>query len=376
MFTWVFINSRQRLTRQTAALQASRDALSAEIAALRAATGSRDRLQQALIAQQAEAAQHEGRLRDLALHAGQIGPDARILNAATEAQYIGPQKLLLVQIAALVGALGGLMLLPLLQLLRRGFPDAETLQEAAGLPVLAQLPLLPSRRPARLLGLLDQPQRTAASEGFRHLRTALVLQGQGAAQVILSTSSIPGEGKTTQAIGMAQSFALLGQRVLLVDGDLRQGAFRRYFPLTRTDGLAAVILGHLELAAATEPSPIAGVDLLAGGAADQGGADSLFLPALGDVIAKARSVYDVIIIDGPPVVPVPDALALAQHADRVVFAVRWDRTPAPVVLAATQRLAAANIAIAGLTLTQINPRKQAQRGGFNFMRYGRGYFHA
>ncbi len=370
------VANRQRLTAQTAALRASHDDLAAELDALTAAGQARDRLQADLDANLAQQAEYRVLIQDLTLQMGQIAPDSRVLNAATEAQYIGPQKLLLLQIATVVGALAGLMLVALRQSLRRGFVDAQALQDATGLPVLAQLPLLPSRRPARLLAALTAADATAATEGFRHLRTALLLRGATVPQVILSTSAIPGEGKTTQAIGLAQSMASLGRRVLLIDGDLRQGAFRRYFRLRGTDGLAAVILGHIALAAATEPSAIPGVDLLAGGATDATGAETLFLPGLADVIAQARGAYDVVVIDAPPVVPVPDALALARHADAVVLAVRWDKTPASVLLAATEKLAAAEVEITGLTLTQINSRRQAQRGGFGFARYGRGYFHA
>lgn len=366
----------QRLTAQIAALQASRADLAAALQALTAASHARDRMQRDLDTAIAQQAGYQQDLRALTLGAAQITPDSRVLNAATEARYIGPQKLLMVQIAAMVGGLGGLMLVALRHSLRRGFTDAAALQDATGLPVLAQLPLLPSRRPARLLAALDVSTASAATEGYRHLRTTLMLHGTKPPQVILSTSAIPGEGKTTQAIGLAHALALLGKRVLLVDADLRRGAFRHYFALAGTDGLAAVILGHIGLGAATEPSPIPGVDLLAGGAQHAAGGETLFAPALADVVTQARAAYDVVIIDAPPVVPVADAVVLARQCDAVILAVRWDKTPASVVLAAAQKLAAAGVPVTGVTLTQIDIRKQAQRGGVGFAHYGRGYFHA
>lgn len=366
----------QRLTAQIAALQASRADLAAALQALTAASHARDRMQRDLDTAIAQQAGYLQQLRALTLGAAQITPDSRVLNAATEARYIGPQKLLMVQIAAMVGGLAGLMLVALRHSLRRGFTDAAALQDATGLPVLAQLPLLPSRRPARLLAALDVSTASAATEGYRHLRTALMLHGTKPPQVILSTSAIPGEGKTTQAIGLAHALALLGKRVLLVDADLRRGSFRRYFALSGTDGLAAVILGHIGLGAATEPSPIPGVDLLAGGAQHAAGGETLFAPALADVVAQARAAYDVVIIDAPPVVTVADAVVLARQCDAVIIAVRWDKTPASVVLAAAQKLAAAGVPVTGMTLTQIDIRKQAQRGGVGFAHYGRGYFQA
>ena len=368
--------NRARLTGQIAALDTSRSAMAAQMQALSTAQNTLDRLRIALATNRSEQADHQTHLQNLALQTGQTGTAARILNPATEARYLGPQKILLVQIAAFVGALAGLMLVILRHTLRRGFTDARDLQTATGLPVMAQLPLLPSRRPARLLATLDASAPSAVTESYRHLRTALMMQGDVPPQVILSTSAVPGEGKTTQAIGLAHSLASLGKHVLLIDADLRQGSFARYFALTGTDGLAAVVLGHIPLPAATEPSAMANVDLLAGGAHDSTGAELLFKPTLADVIAQARGLYDIIVIDAPPVMPVSDTLALASHADAIVFAVRWDHTPAAVVLAATQKLAAANLDITGLTLTQIDSRKQAQRGGISFARYGRGYFHA
>lgn len=367
--------NRARLTGQIAALDNSRADLADKIQALGAAQSSLDALQIDLAANRSEQADRQSHLQAIALHSGQSPATARVLNAATEARYIGPQKILLLQIAAFVGALAGLMAVFLRHSLRRGFSDAQDLQRATNLAVLAQLPQLPSRKPARLLAALDTSGPSAVTESYRHLRTALLIQGQAAPQVILSTSAVPGEGKTTQAIGLAHALAALGKRVLLIDADLRQGSFARYFHLTGTDGLAAVILGHIDLVAAVEPSPIPGVDLLAGGGQDDTGAELVFSPALADVIAQARTLYDVVVIDAPPVLPVPDALALAQQADATVFAVRWQHTAAKVVLAATQKLAAAGLPVTGLTLTQIHSRRQAQQGGISFARYGRGYFH-
>jgi polysaccharide biosynthesis transport protein len=325
--------NRRRLTGLISALQTAADQQARALAGQTAAITQAQQLQTIGEGLRRDIALFAAHLHDAQISASQIGPDAQIVNPAQSAQYIGPQKVLLIQIAGLVGAMVGLALVGLRYRLRAGFYDAAALQAATGLPVLSDA----------------HNDDLAATQ----LRSALVLRAGGLAQVIVTTSAIAHEGRTTQAIALAQGLARLGKRVLLVDADLRRNGFahRIAWPMNAA-GLAQVIAGQASLFSARQGGLIDGVDVLGAGDAGGAAADLVMQAGLGAFFAQARQQYDVIVIDAPPVLPVPDACALAQHADAVIFAVRCGKTPAKAVGKALDKLAAAQVKVSGLTLTQ------------------------
>lgn len=315
------------------------------------------------------------RLQETSIQRGLQNPDSRVLASASPGTYVAPRKVLILLIAALLGMVAGTVIVFLRHGLRRGFTHAEELSHATDLPVMAQIPRIGGIRRVQMLEYLRRKPSSVAAEAIRNLRTSLLLADKGKTlQVILSTSSIPGEGKTTQSVALAQNLGGLGKSVLLVEADIRQGAFARYVSSGPKAGFGDVLAEHVPLDQAIFTDSPLGADVLTAGPGHQNPADIFAGPELGALIAQLRQRYDYIILDAPPVLPVPDARLLAQHADAVLYAVRWNRTPRHLVLAGRDALASVNAPITGLVLAQVDGRKMRQYGGTYFADYGRPYF--
>ncbi|WP_296426634.1 GNVR domain-containing protein [Yoonia sp.] len=317
------------------------------------------------------------RLQQTSIQRGLQNPDSRVLAAASVGKYVAPRKMLILAIAGLLGGLAGVALVLTRQALRRGFSDATTLTDATGHRVIAQIPRIARHGRGQLLGYLRAKPTSATAEGMRNLRTSLLLADQGRPpQIILSTSSVPGEGKTTQSIALALNLAGLGKSVILIEADLRQGAFRHYFDFAQNDGqgLNSVIGGRAPLAQAVVHDAGLGADVLCAGTAGDNPADLFSGAAFAALLAQLRQSYDFIVLDAPPVLPVPDARLLAQYADAVLYTVQWEKTPADLVCAGLRELDSINAARIGLVLSQIDGIRMRQYGRTYFANYGQAYY--
>lgn len=227
-------------------------------------------------------------------------------------------------IAGLVLGIGGALALQLLDpRLRR----EEQLREEYLLPVLARIPRQRSRRHARpLLPLGLGPN---AVDGYRILRTALTVSGNGAreARTVLLTGPSVAEGKTTTAINLAASLAATGQRVVLVDADHRRPTVAAALGIDAPHVLEEVLDGSVSLEDALVRAPQYGphLDVLASSRpiAREG---LLAGPEATDVLRRLRRSHDWVVIDAPPINIVADVLPLARAVDHVLFVVRVGKT--------------------------------------------------
>ena len=168
---------------------------------------------------------------------------------------------------------------------------------------------------------------SAAAEAYRNMRTSLMLSHiDNPPKVIMLTSAVPGEGKTTNSIALAQNLLGLGKTVLLVEGDIRRRTLNEYFENVPEHGLVSVMSGDKTLSNAVFQSEGFGADILAGGNAITNAADLFSSEAFKVFIASARDTYDAVIIDTPPILVVPDARIIAEQADAVIFNLHWDKT--------------------------------------------------
>src|SRR4051794_251389 len=234
-------------------------------------------------------------------------------------------------IAGLILGIGGAFALRVLDpRLRR----EEQLRSQFGLPVLARIPRDTRRHTA---GALPPEQLAPATiEAYRTLRATLAAsRRQGAtSQAILVTSASPSEGKSTTAINLASSLALAGNRVILIEADLRRPAVGSALGVRPEHGTGDVLLETVEIEDALVSTQAYGSYLQLLLANYQGGAtgwvaDRLFLPAAQSLVENAKRLADYVIVDSPPLSEVIDALPLAQQVDEVLIVVRMGKPQLP-----------------------------------------------
>src|SRR4051794_1696372 len=232
-------------------------------------------------------------------------------------------------IAGLVLGIGGAFALQLIDpRLRR----EEQLRALYGLPILARIPK--DTKAHSHHALAPEQLSPGTIEAYRTLRATLAASRgrQAGATSILVTSSSPSEGKTTTAINLASSLALAGNRVVLIEADLRRPAVRDALGVEQPEnGTGSVLLEAVDLEDALVTTKAYGsyLQLLLAddsGAATGWMADRLFLPAASQLIEDAKEIADYVIIDSPPLSEVIDALQLAQRADEVLVVVRLGKS--------------------------------------------------
>ncbi len=293
-------------------------------------------------------------------------PESQLIAPAMPGQYIGPRKVLILTIAAMIGAAIGLVILIAQHGMRKGAFSATALREATGLHVFAQMPRFADRKPQQLLKALKPRQNNGFSEAIQAIRTSLMIASNGQLPaVILSTSSVPGEGNDTVAIALSHSLTRAGKSVLLVRADQHSGRPIRDAKV----GLSDVLNGNAAISDVIFCDPNLATDVLMTYSAD-GPSDTFLADGFVLLMADLRDRYDHIIVDAPPVLMAPDTQILSQYSDAIIYAVRWAKTPLPAVQLGLRVLEDANAPAAGLILTNVNARKIRKWGGAPFVGYG------
>ena len=253
---------------------------------------------------------------------------------------------------AALGALGGAALACLLvglwELRLRRVDSPESVTKSLGLRLIGTVPS-PPRRLNRLAGSYAGARWQAVlTESIDHARTML-LHGAGlsSARVILVTSAVSGEGKTSLSTHLAVSLARAGRRTLLVDGDLRSPAVCQLFGLTNSLGLAEVLRGELAVTDVLVPAPVDGLHVLPAGISNVGTIQGLSQEGVSELFGWMRQNFEFVIVDSSPVLPVADALLLARHTDGVIFSALQEVSRLTQMEEAERRIASLGIRILG-----------------------------
>jgi len=244
-----------------------------------------------------------------------------VARATTPSSPVKPTPIRNVLLALAAGAMFGIGTACLLEYLDDSIRTKEDLARLSGLAVIGTIPSF-SGSPKGVPTLALSPEDTAqAAEAFRSLRTSIQLLGVARPlSAIQFTSPGGGAGKTTTVANLATVLAAAGQRVALVDSDLRRPRIHEVFGLANDRGLTSVLIGDTHLADALRPVPgHTGLKVLTAGGTAPNPSELLSLKRTAQVIFDLQSKFDVVLIDSPPVLPVTDAIVMSSWVEAVVL---------------------------------------------------------
>ena len=313
--------------------------------------------------------------------------EARIISPAQPpGAPSSPQTKRFMLTSALLGLMAGVGGAYLIETLNAGFTTPRQVEEFLELPLLASI----SKMEARDLVGEGAPQSipqypyvkplSRFSEAIRSLRSAIQMSDvDDPPKVVQVTSTIPGEGKSTIAMTIAASAAQSGQKVLIIDCDLRHPSTSRYFKADKAPGLVDYLAGGLELQNVVAFNEDLRLWVLPAGGKTQNPPDLLGSEKLKGLIEAFRAKFDLIVIDTPPMGPVVDPLIVSQLVDKVIYVVRWAATAREMVAHSIERLSG-HKKVAGVVFNYVVDAQAQKYGKYAYSyyyggRYYKKYYH-
>ena len=347
---------------------------------------------------EANKALYEGlmtKLKETAISAGLRSSNIRVVDPAMiPSTPARPAKARNVALAFLVGLVGGIGLALMRECLDNTVKTPDDVETLSRLPSLAVVPLFTGsnpnkKRPGLLQGFSSNGHdkrielvaqhlpKSQMSEAFRALRTSILLsQADHPPQVILVTSALPREGKTTAAANLAVTLAQLGDRTVLVDADLRKPGIGRLLNLAggKYAGLSSHLAGVSSLELVSVPHPaIPNLVAIPTGPLPPNPADLLSSHKLADAIAELRTKFKFIVIDSPPVMAATDAVILSVQADGVLLVVRSGETPKEAFTRTRDLLNSVKCRILGVVLNAVDSSAPDYYYSYRYYPYSSGY---
>jgi succinoglycan biosynthesis transport protein ExoP len=315
------------------------------------------------------------RLKEAGVSAGLRSSNIRVVDVARPPTApITPNVPRNLQIGLLLGLACGMGLAFVLESLDTSIRNMEELGAISTLPALGTIPLQLSnngslrKRLKTVSSGSEMPEapalvtyarpRSEAAEAYRALRTSILLSSFGAPpKVILVTSALPQEGKTTISANSALVLAQRGSRVLLLDADLRRPGIDKLFGIKARGGLSTLISGVEKFeGVVVQSAEVPNLWILPAGPIPPQPAELLGSSVMKDYVIRWRSEFDHIIIDTPPCLSVTDAVVLSPEADRVILVARAGKTSKLALRRACDLLLRVNARVMGIVLNAIDVR--------------------
>ncbi len=320
------------------------------------------------------------RLQEANIDAGNSATNVTVANPArAPGEPYMPQPFLFIVIGIFGGLFIGTGFSYLLESQDDTLADSFQVETVSNLPVLGMVPFhrMEARpREGALAGesssFLIAPESSTA-ESFRSLRSGLTLSGVGRKLKVLAvTSALPGEGKSFTTYNLALAFAATGIKVLLIDCDLRRPRQHALFRVGREDGLADLLAGQIPFENTLKPHPVEqNLFIMTAGRQSPLASELLGAGEIENVIAAARSRFDLVLIDNPPVLPVADAIIVGTYCDGTIGVMRAGKTSRKALRRFIQTLARNQVHILGLVIEAVDMTATEYRSvyGYNVQSY-------
>jgi capsular exopolysaccharide synthesis family protein len=246
----------------------------------------------------------------------------------------------------------------------------DSIEEAERIAGLATLGIIPFVKSQSAVELELDDARSALSEAYRSLCTSLQFATtRGMPKSLLVTSAAASEGKSITSLAITQHFARLGLKVLLIDADMRNPSLHKLLRADNAIGLSSYLIGRCTPPEAIQKTEIPNLAFLPSGPLPPNAADLLSTSRLTSMLSLSLEVFDLVIIDGPPVLGIADAPLLSNAAEATVFVIGAGIARIGSVRGALKRLNIAKSPLIGSVVTRFD----AKRAGYGYGRYGYGY---
>jgi capsular exopolysaccharide synthesis family protein len=305
--------------------------------------------------------------------------DARVLSSAVPPNRPSwPRGGIILLGSVVLGGVFGLLVIYFLEMGDRSIRSGDDIRAELGLPCLALVPEMRRGLGGRssVEDYVVRKPMSAAAEAMRSLRAGLWL-GASPPKCIAVTAARPGEGKTTTAISLARVATLGGERVVVIDCDLRQPSFHRVFGRDDGQGIVDFLKGEATLSAIRKRDRLTQLDYIVAGQAEPHSGRLFMNEAMPALIEQLKRDYDLVVLDAPPALAMADARLIGRLADATLLCVRWRDTPRSVLRAAYDQLREAQANVVAALLTRVDPRSHRRSGYADsevyHPRYG-GYF--
>ena len=375
------------------AAQAKAQSLRANLSILRGQMGANSEASVQANSLQRDADAKKTIFNQLAASAQQANQQQHLSDAS--AQIVGratvptkpsfPNKTLFAALGAALGLILGAFAVFVAELLDAGVRTVEDVERQLGVNFIASTQLLTPRdltidgQEVRPWDYVIARPMSGYAEAMRNTRSAIMLSDLDKQQkVVAITSALPSEGKTVCSVSLARVMAMSGEKVILVDCDLRRNALEGLLAKPPAAGLIEVLTGEAKLDDVIVSDAVKGLDLLPLNKAAFSPRDLFGTNSMSDLLDELRKRYDHVVLDGPPILAVTDARTLAKMADAVILIAHWNRTPRYAIQAAVARLTRDQSAVAGLLLTMVDKKARSSMSagdpGYYYGQYHK-YYH-
>lgn len=298
-----------------------------------------------------------------------MGNNIRLVDAAMPPlKPIKPQKLFNMLLGLFGGIVLGIFAGVLVEFIDQTVRTQEDVENKLCLPFLGVVPMTPFSKKQTAYNHLLMQEHSLIAESIRNLRTMIdfAIVGQKSKSFMV-TSTVQGEGKSYVCSNIAVAIAQAGEKVLLVDGDLRRSNLHKNFRVSNSRGLSDFLAGGRtvdELKALVQGTDVENLSILTCGPRPPNPAELLNTPRLSAFLAWAGEYYDRVIIDCPPMFPISDALLWGKYINSTVYVTCFGKTRVPIIKNATKRLLASGIKILGSVVNM------SKFGGLSYSYYG------